>query len=229
MARAGYYAEKLSGRRLARCYEIAPPWVQQYLEAEIQYVMSRLAPSDTILELGCGYGRVAIRLAAVARRVLGIDLAQESLELARELAGPNSRCQFLNANALNLPFRAGEFDAVICIQNGICAFRVDPLELTREALRVTRPGGRLLFSSYAPAFWPHRLGWFERQAKEGLIGEIDYGATTPGEIVCKDGLRLGTFGAGDFEQLCATLGVRPAILEVDASSVFCEITAPAAA
>lgn len=221
-----YYAEKLSGRRLARCYELAPPRVKQYLEAEIQHVLSRLAPSDAVLELGCGYGRVTLRLAGVARRVIGIDTSQESLDLARELAGPDSRCEFVNGNALKLPFVAGGFDAVICIQNGICAFRVDPLPLAREALRVTRPGGCVLFSSYAEAFWPHRLPWFERQAAEGLVGELDNAATTPGQIVCKDGFRSGTYGAGEFAELCFRLNVRSAIVEVDGSSVFCEIAAP---
>ncbi len=225
----GYYAKKLSGRRLARCYELAPSRVRQYLEAEILHVVSRLGPSDAVLELGCGCGRVALRLADVARRVVGIDTAEESLELARELAGPDSRCEFLNMDALNLSFAAGEFDAVICIQNGICAFRVDREKLLREALRVTRPGGRILFSSYAAAFWPHRLLWFERQAAEGLIGEIDCAATIPGEIVCKDGFRSGTFGAGDFAILCGRLGVLPVIAEVDESSLFCEITAPGTA
>jgi cyclopropane fatty-acyl-phospholipid synthase-like methyltransferase len=53
----GYYAEKLSAKRLQRCYEIASPRVQQYLEAEIEHVIGHLKPTDTVLELGCGYGR----------------------------------------------------------------------------------------------------------------------------------------------------------------------------
>ena len=45
------------------------------------------------------------------------------------------------------------------------------------AVDVTRPGGRVLFSSYAEAFWDHRLAWFRLQAREGLLGEIDEAAT----------------------------------------------------
>ena len=80
-----YYAKRLSGSRLRLCYELAESRVQQYLEAEIQHVISHLKPADTVLELGCGYGRVVLRLADVARRVVGIDTAQESVEMAREL------------------------------------------------------------------------------------------------------------------------------------------------
>ena len=62
----GYYSAKLSGERLQQCYELASARVKQYLEAEIDFVLSRLRPNDSVLELGCGYGRVAFRLADAA-------------------------------------------------------------------------------------------------------------------------------------------------------------------
>lgn len=219
-----YYAERLSGRRLLRCYEIASPRVKQYLESEIRHVLSRLRATDAVLELGCGYGRVARRLAEVAGRVVGIDVSRESLELARETAGPaGTRCEFLCMNALSLQFPDAAFDAVVCIQNGICAFGVDQRALLREALRVLRPGGRALFSTYADRFWPHRLAWFEAQAAEGLLGPIDYGASTGGVIACKDGFRAGRLAPEELRALCSSVGVEPEIKEIDGSSVFCEI------
>ena len=82
---------------------------------------------------------------------------ERELELARQLADPCSRCEFLQMDALNLTFEDSEFDKVICVQNGICAFGVDREMFVREALRVARPGGRLLLSSYSERFWPDRL------------------------------------------------------------------------
>jgi 2-polyprenyl-6-hydroxyphenyl methylase/3-demethylubiquinone-9 3-methyltransferase len=218
-----YYAERLAGRRLQRCYDIAPPRVQQYLEAEIQHVLDRLHPTDAVLELGCGCGRVALRLAGAARRIVGIDTAAESLSLAREIAGPDSHCEFLEMDALALEFPDGAFDSVVCIQNGICAFGVDREALVQEALRVLRDGGLLLLSTYADRFWPHRLAWFEMQAAEGLLGPIDDEATGDGTIVCRDGFRAGRMTPDDLRSLCAKLGLEPEITEVDDSSVFCEI------
>jgi 2-polyprenyl-6-hydroxyphenyl methylase/3-demethylubiquinone-9 3-methyltransferase len=222
----GYYSEKLAGARLQRCYDIAPPRVKQYLQAEILHVLSRTKPDDSVLELGCGYGRVACEIAAVSRRVVGIDTAVESLDLARSLAGKKANCEFLEMDATDIRFEDDEFDIVICVQNGICAFGVDPMVLMREAVRVTRTGGSALFSSYSGTFWNHRLHWFELQAEHGLLGEIDYDKTGDGVIVCKDGFRAGAMGDKEFRELCEQIGISPAMTEVDESSIFCEIRKP---
>jgi 2-polyprenyl-6-hydroxyphenyl methylase/3-demethylubiquinone-9 3-methyltransferase len=219
----GYYSTKLSGTRLRECYAIAPPRVQQYLEAEVQFVSGRLAGCAAVLELGCGYGRVALALALKVRRVVGIDTSEESLELARSSAAPGSGCEFLRMNAAQLGFGGGVFDAVVCVQNGICAFGVDPLQLLVEAVRVARPGGRVLFSSYSDRFWAHRLQWFEMQAARGLVGAIDRERTGDGLIVCRDGFRAGRMRPEDFRSLCSRGGWISEITEVDSSSVFCEI------
>jgi len=91
---------------------------------------------------------------------------------------------------------------------------------------VTRSAGVVLFSSYSDRFWEERLKWFEIQAEHGLIGEIDYRATSNGVIVCNDGFRATTADAGCFRSLAAVLGFVPNIIEVDGSSLFCEVVVP---
>ncbi len=218
-----YYANKLSGERLQKCYELAPPRVLRYLEAEIQHVLEFVEPGDDVLELGCGYGRVALRLAEKVGTVVGIDTSVKSLSLARRLAADHSTCTFLQMDAVDLALDASSFDLVVCIQNGISAFGVDQGALVREAMRVTRPGGRVLFSSYSEKFWAHRLEWFESQAGAGLIGPIDYAETGAGTIVCTDGFRAGAMTAFDFHRLCSRTGADAVTQEVDDSSLFCMI------
>lgn len=218
-----YYSQKLSAERLRRCYEIAPERVKQYLRAEIDFVASRIMPGDLILELGCGYGRVMEPLAPLAGFVVGVDTSINSLQLgARQLANLDN-CRLLLMDAAALGIQDAVFNLVICVQNGISAFKVDRLTLIQESLRVVRPGGMALFASYAEKFWPDRLHWFELQAKEGLVGEIDYAKTGNGVIVCHDGFRATTIGPGDFRTLATRIGETPIITEIDDSSVFCEI------
>jgi 2-polyprenyl-6-hydroxyphenyl methylase/3-demethylubiquinone-9 3-methyltransferase len=135
----------------------------------------------------------------------------------------------MHMDALDLLFPDCSFDAVVCLQNGICAFGVDQVSLLQEALRVTRKGGMVLFSTYSDRFWSERLAWFEAQAAEGLIGAIDRVASGDGVIVCVDGFRAGRLTPNDFRSLCSLVGVEPEIAEVDGSSVFCEIVKPGAA
>ncbi|MBM3318777.1 MAG: class I SAM-dependent methyltransferase [Candidatus Eisenbacteria bacterium] len=171
-----YYTEKLAAERLMRCYAVAPPAARAYLQGEIDFLLAELsavelAPDASrcrVLELGCGFGRVLRPLLERAGRVWGIDTSLASLAMAREFVAGGGRLHLAAMDAARLAFADSRFDAVLCIQNGISAFAGDPLALMREALRATRPGGRIFFSSYAERFWPERLRWFEAQAAAGL-------------------------------------------------------------
>jgi len=176
-----------------------------------------------VLELGCGYGRVLQKLLPKAQNVVGIDTSRESLLLAQRILEGNAPCHLLEMDAAALGFREGSFDVVVCIQNGISAFKADQRQLIAEAVRVARRGGTALFSSYAEKFWEERLKWFRRQAEYGLVGEIDEDASGDGVIVCKDGFRATTVGPADFVSLTTRPGITPQIHEVDGSSIFCEI------
>jgi 2-polyprenyl-6-hydroxyphenyl methylase/3-demethylubiquinone-9 3-methyltransferase len=176
-----------------------------------------------VLELGCGYGRVLVRLVEYAGFVMGIDTSFTSLSLCRETMMDFSDYALVNTNALCTGLREKAFDVVVCIQNGISAFHVDQRDLIRESIRITKPNGTILFSSYADKFWPERLNWFKIQSDAGLLGEIDMKATQNGIIVTKDGFTARTVRPRDFKALVSGFDVEATITEVDGSSVFCEI------
>lgn len=201
----GYYTEKLSGERLRACYNLAPPGTKVYLGAEIDFVLQKTSSSMAVLELGCGYGRVLRRLVPRVHTVVGIDTSLPSLRMAVDFAGHNQSLYLAAMDATRLGFPDHAFDLTICIQNGISAFGADQQQLFAEAVRVTRSGGVVLFSSYSDRFWEERLKWFEIQAEHGLIGEIDYDATGNGVIACKDGFRATTVNAAGFRSLASTL------------------------
>ncbi len=220
-----YYKEKLSAERLKKCYDIAPPRVMQYFREEIKYVKHWIDNNDIVLELGCGYGRILPDISLKAEFVIGIDNSKLSLKYGIETIGLSENISLNTADALYLPFKDEIFDKVICIQNGISAFQVDPVQLIDESIRVVKTGGTVLFSTYSEKFWKHRLEWFELQANEGLLGEIDHERTGDGEIVCKDGFKARTFAERDFLNLIKKFKAEVEITEVDNSSLFCVIRA----
>jgi 2-polyprenyl-6-hydroxyphenyl methylase/3-demethylubiquinone-9 3-methyltransferase len=158
-----------------------------------------------------------------AGALVGIDISCASLDLARDYLAGFPDVMLALMDAVRLAFPPATFDLVCCIQNGISAFRVDQRTLLAAAVDVTRPGGRVLFSSYAEAFWDHRLAWFRLQAREGLLGEIDEAATGRGVIVCKDGFRATTVTPDQFRSLSRGLGRKTVVDVVADASVFCEI------
>jgi 2-polyprenyl-6-hydroxyphenyl methylase/3-demethylubiquinone-9 3-methyltransferase len=137
-----------------------------------------------------------------------------------------TNCSLFQMDAVRLAFSDRVFDRVICIQNGISAFHVDQVELIRESIRVAKPGATVVFSSYSDKFWDYRLEWFQLQSEAGLLGEIDYEKTGDGVIVCKDGFQATTVGPHQFKTMMAGLGIDARVVEVDGSSLFCEIEIP---
>lgn len=218
-----YYSKKLSTYRLKRVYEMGSSRIIQFLEEEIKFVLSKIKPGDTVLDLGCGYGRVAVRLAERAGRVVGIDISGENIGLGKQIYGLTENLDFQVMNATELKFPQESFEVTICVQNGISAFKVDPQLLISEALRVTKRDGILLVSSYSDKFWEERLKWFELQAKEKLIGEIDYEKTGNGKIICKDGFTAMTYSEENFREVAKNFNVEVEIYEVDNSTIFCEM------
>lgn len=221
-----YYKEKLSADRLKRCYEVAPERIIRYLTAEIDYICVGTGSTDRVLELGCGYGRVLPPLCERAAQVVGIDNSRGSIMMARSLCDEYDNLDLVCCDALHLPFADHSFDRVFCIQNGMSAFHVEPRLLIAEALRVTRPGGMALFSSYSDKVWDSRVEWFRIQAAEGLLGEIDEDQLRHGRIVCKDGFTARTITLVEFREYASDLNIDIRLTEIDESSVFCEIVAP---
>jgi 2-polyprenyl-6-hydroxyphenyl methylase/3-demethylubiquinone-9 3-methyltransferase len=220
MNRGAYYKEKLSARKLLRCYEMAPPKITQYLNSEIQFVISKTRPSYLVLELGCGYGRVVKNLAPFAEWVVGIDISKESLELARSYLKGLGNCSVFLMDASQMAFDSCTFDSVFCIQNGISAFGVNQKCLVAESIRITKENGLLLFSSYSPKIWKARLEWFNLQSELGLIGEIDEDKTCDGTIVCRDGFKATTVSENQLVELFDEYGLKASVTEVDESSIF---------
>jgi demethylmenaquinone methyltransferase / 2-methoxy-6-polyprenyl-1,4-benzoquinol methylase len=101
-----------------------------------------LRPGDRVLDVATGTGDLAIELrrrVGDAGEVVGSDFSEGMLELARE---KTSDVRFEQANALELPYEDGEFDAAT-VGFGARNFS-DLARGLAEMARVVRPGGRVV-------------------------------------------------------------------------------------
>jgi len=99
-----------------------------------------LEPGGSALDVACGSGKltaVLSRIAGPRGRVVGLDFSPLMLEIARR---DHAGIEFLEGDALNLPFDDGSFDAAT-IAFGLRNLS-NPVRGLREMLRVVKPGGR---------------------------------------------------------------------------------------
>ncbi|HXH81755.1 MAG TPA: class I SAM-dependent methyltransferase [Candidatus Tectomicrobia bacterium] len=96
-----------------------------------------IAPGLT-LELGCGPGTHVRFLAGQGHRVIGVDYSVPTLRRAVE-ADPDGSGRYVGGDGYALPFRAGAFDAVLCL--GVLQAVARPEHVVDEIARVLRRGG----------------------------------------------------------------------------------------
>ena len=104
-----------------------------------------------VLDLGCGDGTTAIPEARLGANVLGVDIARNLVEAgnARARAEGLSNCIFQEGDATNLhELKNQSFDLVVSIFGAMFAPR--PLDVAKEMVRVTRPGGRIVMGNWIP-------------------------------------------------------------------------------
>ncbi|ASY17717.1 demethylmenaquinone methyltransferase [Candidatus Planktophila versatilis] len=105
-----------------------------------------------ILDLAAGTGSSSEPLAAAGADVIPADFSEGMLAAGRK-ARPH--LAFTKADALNLPFKDGEFD-LVTISFGLRNTQNTQLALA-EMLRVTKPGGQLVVCEFSsPTFAPFR-------------------------------------------------------------------------
>lgn len=128
---------------------------------------SRLPEGAKVLELGCGAGLPSTRQLAERHDVLGVDLSQQQLDLAR-VNVPNAR--FEKADMTTLDFPDGSFDGIAAFYSILHVPRAEQPALIAKIARWLKPGGLFLAS----------LGTGTPDVTETWLGvEMFFGSNTP--------------------------------------------------
>lgn len=135
------------------------------LWASEEVVLQRVfAPSDTLLEVGCGTGRICLGLWELGyRQIMGTDFSRAMITEARRIAaklGYGLPLRVTDARKLDT-FDEAIFDGVIFGFNGLMQIpeRLERRRALAAMQRVLRPGGRLVFTTHdrsigsPPGFW----------------------------------------------------------------------------
>jgi ubiquinone/menaquinone biosynthesis C-methylase UbiE len=127
--------------------------IAETMRASGEQLVGKLGITDAlrVLDLGCGDGTTALPAAQLGADVLGVDIASNLVASGNERAkalGLTS-CRFEEGDASDLHELPDEqFDLVISIFGAM--FAPNPLDVAKEMVRVTKPGGRIVMGNWIP-------------------------------------------------------------------------------
>lgn len=131
-------------------------WGTDFRKAKVELIDELLskaglqAPPKQILDVGCGIGGSTRELARRFQApVSGVTLSPAQVDRAQELTPPSVPADFRVANALDLPFKEGQFDLVWSCESG--EHMPNKQAFFGEMVRVLAPGGTLILAT-----WCHR-------------------------------------------------------------------------
>ncbi|MDO5049559.1 MAG: class I SAM-dependent methyltransferase [Actinomycetaceae bacterium] len=133
-------------------WDIVAPVYKTFVSSDKQgyahvqtFIRTFVSPSMRVLELGCGPGNMTERIASACGTVVATDASERMIRQAQKSVQIDN-VSFEVANAHNLPYPDGSFDAVVASN----MFHVveDPEQILTEAARVLRPGGSIIATSF---------------------------------------------------------------------------------
>jgi ubiquinone/menaquinone biosynthesis C-methylase UbiE len=111
-----------------------------------------LAPGTSVLEIGCGTGRITRELVRRHARIVACDVNPLAVAKLRASIDADSDVSITVGDARSLPFADEAFEAVVFAFNGLDFIHpeVDRFRAVSEIARVLRRGGVFIFSSHNP-------------------------------------------------------------------------------
>jgi ubiquinone/menaquinone biosynthesis C-methylase UbiE len=102
-------------------------------------------PLLRVLDVGCGSGVQSTYLAPYSKEVVGVDLSEKLIEIAKDRCKAYPHTQFLVGDACKLPFPNQSFDFIISYGDVLSHIVQGYKEAVSEMARVARPGALVTF------------------------------------------------------------------------------------
>jgi 2-polyprenyl-3-methyl-5-hydroxy-6-metoxy-1,4-benzoquinol methylase len=145
---------------------------RKLIEPEAERLLA-VQPDERVLEVACGNGMFARRMAALGAHVVATDFSQRLLALARERTTENAeRIEYRVVDATDetqlLALGVRRFDAAVCLMGMMDMPTVEPL--ARALTQVLKPAGRFVIAVTHPCFNGHAVTkFFEEEDRDGQI------------------------------------------------------------
>ena len=152
--------------------------ISRQIADALEHAVDRLdpKPGERILDVATGTGWTARRIASRGARVTGVDIGEEVIAAARDLA---PALDFRVGDAEALPFPDAHFDAVTSTFGVM--FCAQPERAAGELARVCKPGGRVVLTTWPVADFVHEMFTLIQSYRQTRASEapspFDWGGT----------------------------------------------------
>lgn len=161
----GFWPEPAKARRDEADFTAAMDRLNNELLAAAE-----ISNGQSVLDAGCGFGGTleSINKRHQGMHLVGLNIDPRQIEVAakRVQAGYDNSLKFIEGDACSMPFEGNSFQRVLAVE---CIFHFPSrLRFLKEALRVLRPGGRLVLSDFVPSIMSRGgPGWIQRWIAKG--------------------------------------------------------------
>jgi SAM-dependent methyltransferase len=152
---------------------LPPHVVEHYLRKRVAF-LTAVCPPGRVLDVGCGTGALAERLAQRGYDVTGVDPSEGMLEVMRRR---DAELTAIRGSGTDLPCDDDAFDLVVTV--AALHHIADPDAVRRtlgEMVRVSRPGGRIVIWDHNPRnpYWSRLMARVPQDTgEERLVGEAE--------------------------------------------------------
>ncbi|MGA8295661.1 MAG: class I SAM-dependent methyltransferase [Acidimicrobiales bacterium] len=132
---------------------------REYEVEILPLVESELAGCERVVDIGCGEGQVARRLAGLGGKVIGVDPSRA--QLANAIEASRREIAYVQAFGEDLPLASASVDGAVCCL--VIEHTFDADKVLAEAARILARGGRFLLIVNHPAFQGPGSGFVDDQ------------------------------------------------------------------
>ena len=177
-----------------------PSQIKEFIDKEILYLKDVVGKNNSILEIGCGYGRMFEYLKPDKNNVFGIDYSLRMIKKAQTLNGKSQIARLCLMRAEKLGFEDNAFDIVLCLNATFGNMPGIEIEVLREMKRVVKKGGAIALTFFSEKARDAQLKNYAR-----LGFKIRH--ETQNAIMTEEGLYSRRFSKSDLKKLFRESGI----------------------
>ncbi len=168
------HAEKF-WNRMAKRYAQRPISDRKTFEKKLKIITSYMYPHIRVLEIGCGTGTVALKLAPHAAHIRALDVSSAMLDIAREKAKQQGveNISFEHQDVVSMPIESASEDMVVALS--VLHLLPHKRQVLANLFALLKPGGVLVSNTFCLASEPWWLqAGVKLLSRIGLLPRINH-------------------------------------------------------